>query len=119
MPVPVSLNLVRERRSLGGVSPKLARDGRSLGAGMLSPLAPGPTYRPRHPSMVSQYLVYSIRIVVNAIVVWCGLSWRHDRIRMIGPVDQPGGEQHAGHGPSTPSPQPLSLPERRRLGVLT
>jgi hypothetical protein len=26
---------------------------------------------------------------------------------------------NAGHGPSTPSPQPLTLPERRRLVVLT
>jgi hypothetical protein len=30
MPAAVSLNLVRERRSLGGVSPKLARDGVSV-----------------------------------------------------------------------------------------
>jgi len=26
-------------------------------------------------SAVSHYLVYSVRIVVNAVVVWCGRLW--------------------------------------------
>jgi hypothetical protein len=41
--------------------------------------------------MVSQYLVYSIRIVVNAVGVWCGRPWDTTGSGRIGPVDQPGG----------------------------
>jgi hypothetical protein len=63
-----------------------------LGAGMLSPCwRLGPPIGHAHPAMVSQYLVYSIRIVVNAVGVWCGRPWDTTGSGRIGPVDQPGG----------------------------